>query len=261
MRRDAVNTASVSKILALQVVSASGVRLYISLGYNQNEVKTLHVAHIRLPPGLAPNAEPWKKPNDVNMIASNQDMTLTIAVAKDKTNSILTSNNLNLNMDGAGGILSGHGSYLNASSLSTTAGPTSGSTQKSGDILWLFNRPSSSNLSTIISSKEQSKTSIKDFNIMVNLGRKESHSSTILNSTCWATDELSDGSLVLITPEQIFLLNSFKPADELRLILLETRNWESPKVESFFTKYHGTGIASSACLELICEASEHREER
>ena len=80
--------------------------MYISLGYNQNEVKTLHVAHIRLPPGLAPNAEPWKKPNDVNMIASNQDMTLTIAVAKDKTNSILTSNNLNLNMDGAGGILS-----------------------------------------------------------------------------------------------------------------------------------------------------------
>lgn len=254
----------VSKLLALQVISSSGVRLYISLGFKENEIKTLHISHIRLPPGLTPNAEPWKKPNDVMMLANNQDLSLTVAIARDKN--VLPSNVASL------GLLNGNltssashstfvgGNQKNNIPNSTLNFHSSNSDQifnnKSGDVLWLFNRPSSSTLATIITSKERNQ-SAKDFNIMVNLGRKEAHSSSHLNHTCWVVDETSDGSLVLITPEQIFLINSYKPKDELKLILNEVRNFESPKVENFFVKYFNTGIATAACLELICESEKN----
>ena len=245
---------SVSRLVALQVVTSSGVRLFIALGFNETEIRTLHIAHIRLPPGLSPNAEPWKKPNEAKIFVTNSDNSLSLMVAKDRRdlNSQAKINSSNLLGGGVYEHSMGPGGNHHSSSIYQDNDQKS---NQVGDVLWLFNRPTGSTLSTIISNKERN-GNIKDFNIMVSMGRKESHNYTSLSSVCWTCEELSDNSLIILTHDQIFLLKSYKAVDELKLILAETRSFEGPKVENFFMKYHGTGLATSACLELICNAEE-----
>ena len=224
----------ISKILCLQATTSSGLRIFFSSNRLQNAPQNfqyLSIQHIRLPPGLTPNAEPWKRPQDIVATATNKNLSLTIACGRE--------------------LKSPKNTLIN-STFQINSTPKS-----SDDILWLFHRPENSQIAATVIGREkfqnQNRITNNTTTNAVTLGRQEQHSYSRLNSNTWTSGELTDGTLAVITSSQIFLIKSYQPSDELRSLFIESRTYESAKIEAFFEKYNGTGIATAACLKLALE--------